>query len=329
MSFLLGEALTEAVRRTMRGTDVRCAVAFWGAGALGLFAIPKGARIVCNLVSGGTNPQAIRDLMQSGADVRQLNNLHAKVYISNSGAVVCSANASANGLGLEDGEQAHWIEAGVQINLTDDISEWFEIQWATSQAITDQNLIDAQTIYDARRNRRPSVEKISFYDFNAPDMPLMEWVVNAEYEISRANVDRQIKYYDSDMEIIPLDVSNADHDVLCDGRWILSWIRNSRGLPNLRHGLWWWQVDRVLQNAVKLKGTRQLIPGVLMKLKPGPVPFPVSDPRFVATFRSVLSREEFEPFRREDYQTPWYREANIALIRNFWLALKSALADPH
>lgn len=42
----------------------------------------------------------------------QADDLHAKVYLSSNGVVVGSANASANGVGLEAGEQASWIEAG-------------------------------------------------------------------------------------------------------------------------------------------------------------------------------------------------------------------------
>lgn len=43
------------------------------------------------------------------ADLRQSDYLHAKVYIGQEAAIVTSANASANGLGLEGHEQACWL----------------------------------------------------------------------------------------------------------------------------------------------------------------------------------------------------------------------------
>ncbi|MFX5692921.1 hypothetical protein ABTE17_19795, partial [Acinetobacter baumannii] len=41
-----------------------------------------------------------------------LNGLHAKVYLSNRGAVVCSANASSNGVGFGESSVGKLIEAG-------------------------------------------------------------------------------------------------------------------------------------------------------------------------------------------------------------------------
>ncbi|HEX8555565.1 MAG TPA: hypothetical protein VF695_12720 [Sphingomonas sp.] len=39
--------------------------------------------------------------------------LHAKVFVSSAGAIICSANASANGVGRTRGEAGNLVEAGI------------------------------------------------------------------------------------------------------------------------------------------------------------------------------------------------------------------------
>lgn len=101
----------------MRGCDLRCAVAFWGIGATDrLFpsGVPEDARIVCELSIGSTNPEVLRAMgAPENKRLKHLEQLHAKVYISDQGAIVCSANASDNGIGFV--EVAGLVEAGVLI----------------------------------------------------------------------------------------------------------------------------------------------------------------------------------------------------------------------
>jgi len=78
------------------------------------------------LTTGGTNPHALEE---GAADLRQCDTLHAKVYIGRTQSVVCSANASINGLALEGTEQSGWIEAGTIVPTTPIISQWFEDLW--------------------------------------------------------------------------------------------------------------------------------------------------------------------------------------------------------
>ncbi|MBP8232104.1 MAG: phospholipase D family protein [Rhizorhabdus sp.] len=113
-TFVAGTDLTSATMYILGGARLRCAVAYWGAGAERRFdpATLHGAKLICNL-GGATDPDTIRKLMATGAQVRMDRNLHAKVYISDRGAVISSANQSANGLGDGNGRQPLWREAGV------------------------------------------------------------------------------------------------------------------------------------------------------------------------------------------------------------------------
>jgi hypothetical protein len=87
---------------------------------------------------GGTSPNALRALGAPENDrLRYVPSLHAKVYISDLGAIVGSANASQNGVGL-DGPPS-LIESGVLVSRDNDTFGqaviWFETQWNASKKV--------------------------------------------------------------------------------------------------------------------------------------------------------------------------------------------------
>lgn len=120
--FLEGTALSDAIRHVMRGANRRCAVAFWGKGSkqalFGTRDLPRTTRVICDISMGGTNPSELEALGAPGNEaIRHLSGLHSKVYLSDRGAVVGSANASENGIGFSAG--AGLTEAGVFLVTTD------------------------------------------------------------------------------------------------------------------------------------------------------------------------------------------------------------------
>ena len=75
------------------------AVAYWGKDATkrtGLAEHPNRAevRVICDLLSGACNPNEIEELTRIGVQVKTLDRLHAKVWISGHDVIVGSANAS-------------------------------------------------------------------------------------------------------------------------------------------------------------------------------------------------------------------------------------------
>ena len=140
--FSAGAELANAINDVLGGANVRCAVAFWGTGAEALFqdAVRNQARIICDVTLGGTSPKALRALGAPGNDrLRHIPGLHAKVYISDRGAIVGSANASQNGVGL--GGPPGLIEAGVRLAPDSEAYRraipWFETQWKEAQRVDD------------------------------------------------------------------------------------------------------------------------------------------------------------------------------------------------
>lgn len=112
--FLSGSKITDAIEKVVRQNSgpkpVRVAVAFWGLGAEKR--LPGASIVVCDLDSGACNPEPIDSLrMRGDCKVFKRPALHAKVVIGSKGAVISSANMSANGLGTSRSEPGT-LEAG-------------------------------------------------------------------------------------------------------------------------------------------------------------------------------------------------------------------------
>lgn len=107
-------------------------------------------------------------------DVRQLDDLHAKVVIGTGAAVVGSANFSTNGLQLEGNEAQGWSEAGLMTSSAADlrdIAKWFEDEWARARSIEVQDLKQAFDAWKRRRAVRPAVKRVtSLADFAPMDV---------------------------------------------------------------------------------------------------------------------------------------------------------------
>ncbi|RCK07586.1 hypothetical protein TH5_00445 [Thalassospira xianhensis MCCC 1A02616] len=133
MNFLNTSRTSEAIKLVSSDGHAYYAVAFWGRNSLfslGLEGDNRGRRVICNLAMGGTNPDVIRELMESGAQVRHNDRLHSKVYGNSRVVVLGSSNASQSGLGLNN--LGGWHEANVILNEAQallDIQRWFEHLW--------------------------------------------------------------------------------------------------------------------------------------------------------------------------------------------------------
>lgn len=114
--FLVGVALAKRIIGAAKGGQVRCAVAFWSAVGVGeIFptGVPKDAKIVCDISMGATSAEALSALQAPhNPNLRHSVRMHAKVFISDKGLVVGSANASASALGDCEGPNCN-TEAGV------------------------------------------------------------------------------------------------------------------------------------------------------------------------------------------------------------------------
>ncbi|WP_010510526.1 phospholipase D family protein [Komagataeibacter europaeus] len=159
-----GTELSRRLKKALnKATNACFAVAFWGRGAAEEIGMGDGMdiRIVCNLLTGGTNPDEIRKLIRRGAKVRQLNNLHAKIGVTDHFSFLGSSNMSTNGLG-NDGAEAGWMEANVIYeNRCPIITEMFEDFWEKSSKIEDDHLIAATKVWELRRRGEVAIASVN------------------------------------------------------------------------------------------------------------------------------------------------------------------------
>lgn len=147
-SYFTGERLRNVIRYVMQGNKPRMCVAFLGPNwTHELFggAPPQALKVICDLSMGATTRSSLEEFgAPKNEKLRFLHNtqLHGKIYISESGAIVCSANATYSGLSREDR-----IEDGVFIpansSVFDNIAKEFEQRYAVSRKVTQDKLDDA------------------------------------------------------------------------------------------------------------------------------------------------------------------------------------------
>jgi hypothetical protein len=152
------------IRKLLKGGDlVRAAVSYWGAGAIEGLGIAEGQNldVVCDILSGGCNPDEVRRLQRilGAPRVRTYDRLHAKVWLSERSAVLGSSNASSNGLGFDGIEAASLVEANVIVDATDAVAAikrwWTETIWNGSRKITEADLRQAARLRARHRAIRP------------------------------------------------------------------------------------------------------------------------------------------------------------------------------
>jgi hypothetical protein len=329
MKWLVGNDVLQAVRAITTENKVRCAVAFWGAGAEALFedmAVQK-PQIICNLATGGTNPEVIQKLQENGATVRHHDRLHAKVYIGQQRAVIGSANASVNGLGLEAAEQAHWNEAAVEVDNPSEQTAWFKRLWKESLPVEAGDLERARELF-RRRRRLASFEA---FDTEMTPLPLVSWFNSAEGEVDRDRLRQDLGSDDDEaanrVEWGEQVTGDEDVRVLKDTHWVLRWRITSQGSASKKENPWWARIQGTLVRGAWRQGDDIL--DVVLGSEPvrGTEPFDPRDKEFVAAFREVIARPKFALLRETDYEGSFYTDARLDLTRQFWRTLKGVYMD--
>jgi hypothetical protein len=171
--FLTNEELAQRIGHVTTGKDVRCAVAFWGdRAAESLFGSPTAAsevQIICDISMGASCPNELRTLgAPDNPNLRHQDGLHAKVFMSDRGIVVGSANATHNALGFKQKgippltEAASFHEAGSAVWL--DASDWFHKLFKDSARVDATALDHAEQLWKFGGGRETGVRPDSLFD---------------------------------------------------------------------------------------------------------------------------------------------------------------------
>lgn len=160
MRFITGDDYTSTVQNVLsNGQETRCAIAFWGHEWINYFdGLIQPIQIICNLESGATNPSIIEKFRhKKNIELRTHCRLHSKVVLSGNNAIIGSANASANGLSLEDSELRGWIEAGVMTQnpeIIADADQWFNRLWGDAIDVKQMDSSKLNMIIESWKDRR-------------------------------------------------------------------------------------------------------------------------------------------------------------------------------
>ncbi len=135
IDLLDGPAAEAEIKKLISSSKtLQIAVPYWGRGSRRRLELDKlraqDVTIVCDLLSGCCDPDEIKALQDEfgRSPVLTCDSLHAKVWLTDRGAVFGSSNASANGLGLEGTEVARLIEMNALISdpaKLNELSLWF------------------------------------------------------------------------------------------------------------------------------------------------------------------------------------------------------------
>ena len=319
-TFLVGNQLSKAIGEILKEPACRCAVAFWGKDASKKLASDQTTvQIICNLRSGGTNPFEIEKLPRR--NMRRHDTLHAKVYLGAKHAVICSANVSSNGLGLEGIEQAHWVEAGVLLNDISEISRWFEDLWKESLPISDQDLKAAKVNWKLRQKSRPSALSLSEFDPDRADVPLLYWFEDCDWGYNKEAIRKQMGVVSEETTALideSLEVEPGDRKAMKPGTWLLVWERAKSGLPKRRSKPYWFYTDRLIEKSFHYKNKKKYKDSVLNAVRSPSVPFDLKDKRAIEAFVSTLSTKEFAELRSNSDGGKFYTPSRMKLNRKFW-----------
>lgn len=149
VEYLTGKELSQRIREVMAGDNPWMCVAFLGpTWAKELFdgaALPESLRVVCDLRMGLTVQKALRvGGAPNNTRLRHLpdQQMHAKIYASDNGAVVCSANASHAALSSEGRvEDGVWLPPEGQAYST--AQNTFETRYSKAEPVGADALANA------------------------------------------------------------------------------------------------------------------------------------------------------------------------------------------
>ena len=336
---LLEDKLSNEIKKFLK-TEVklRIAVAFIGDGASKLFG-PKteDVKIICNLTMGGTNPREIETLIKrfGRENVKQVDNLHAKLYIGAEYAIVGSSNMSANGLGIQPSALR---EAGYKFKLDQpsgkDGADWFDSLWSKASGISEQDLKIAQDRWKNRDRSRDgdwksSSRDICDYDFDREDFPLITWYKPAEGHVVGESPESNCSYggwptfQEAGENSLDIECENDLH-FLSPDRWILTFLRRRNGRLSWEQLSGQYYFDRWKYSNDCEDEENELTSFAIIRYEKKSGPFDITE-NLSSEFRKLLfESEKYQELLSNTYEGCWFAP-RIALMRDFWKELQTLL----
>lgn len=326
VEFLHGEALSERIREVVQGRNVRCAVAFWGLGAVkelfGTDILERAdVHVACDLSMGGTNPATLRALgAPDNQNIRFRDGLHAKVFLSANGAIVGSANASNNGIGFMGGN-AQLLEAGTYVAPNSDawrsIGGWFAKLWEQGSVQVDAVALNAAQLAWNRCRRagaliRPQ-DHPGFLEYNPEVDGLVHVIWYTRFAEDPDYIDDA--YGRDGVNMAPKDI-DLRQSWVCTFRVTDDHFMDRRTNPEI------FFADALLEDATQEdEEYKNLLTQAQYNIRPNP-PFNFQDRVLISAFKTVINdpQRPYGPLRGEveNRNIVWLARDHIELMHRFW-----------
>ncbi|WP_420855225.1 phospholipase D family protein, partial [endosymbiont of Riftia pachyptila] len=223
-------------------------VAYLGENAEAFLPFPEGVKIICCPEPGATSPSSVRSLIGRGAEVQFSDDLHAKVYWSEGGCVITSANISNRALGRTDQK-----ETGIFINSSD-----FDIDRLISEInpykITQKHMNhlekqDRKIKRAIRVGRQKKAKKhfLEWYKSPYKEPWKIGWWSESDLETAKSAKERAKQEYNVSE---PVDVLNVSKSQVQTNDWLLCFEITENGIRNIE----WMFVDFIVSVDAKDAG---------------------------------------------------------------------------
>ena len=215
-------------------------VAYLGVNAKSFLPSPKGLKIICNPEPGATEPASIRALIAKGAEIAFSDKLHSKVYWSEKGCIVASANVSYRALGSSNQK-----ETGILIDAKEfDIDRLIQYvdPYEITQDAMDKLEVSARKIKRATgtgRNSSSLRDYMTWYGSAYRESWKIGWWSKSQLTTSKSAIKRSSTEYGIKD---PFGFLNVARNQVRSNEWLLCFEITDNGL----RGLEWMYVDFVV-----------------------------------------------------------------------------------
>jgi hypothetical protein len=278
----------------------------------------------------GSFPRAINEIAEElgWKNVHLLRELHAKIYLGETSAVVGSSNLTKNGLSgtileevgvLLDDDQPLQDLRDIYASLRERAQQQFPTEEAkqaeVKRLMRDWRIAAAEGIIAS-----PSKELSNIVDFTLSD--------NNGFHVAWYRPDPSVKL---DADAIPVSedviedwtVFLEDDDQIENNQWLLLWAARNDGLPNLAIRPTWMYVHEVISNAVQDNPYSKVALQRRDKLPGDNPPFHIGKPE-AAALHAVLASREFPELLPEE-EKPWSLTGDSHRLEQFITAVKAAV----
>ncbi len=327
-----------AIRKTLGTIKPHCIAVAYVGDQWEDYVAAEGLKEIIVSPTFGSNPRAIRQLMQKLGDdkVHFLDTLHAKIYLGTKGALVGSCNLSQNGIGdggreeaaihVTDGKTLRSLDAAWR-RLKDMAQRQYQTARAKKTAIDKlerQWRIAIERGLTVDRTRAPS---LTDYDLDTENHRIhVVWYYGGTPRYELDTIRRAIPEIGKNFDEYCSDsLSFLENDKIKEGDWVLGWNAYRNGKPNIQGGdIGWMYVHHVVCGGAR-EGDETKLAMEATPLKKPKVPFSLNSATKRAIWR-VLQERTF-PVLHPYKNNRWELAPADAVVSEFLAAAKEKLRE--